>query len=96
MDGRLELVDLRHLHALGRVRMRETWNGQGCRAERRSRGSHAEQLGGSSTLPRPWDRSTTSGGSGAFAVTLSHYRTWLFGRCIIYKAGVAGTVSFTY
>jgi hypothetical protein len=40
--------------------------------------------------------STTSGGSGTFAATLTHYRYWLFGRCIIYKAGVRGTVSFTY
>jgi hypothetical protein len=39
---------------------------------------------------------TTSGGSGNFAVTLTHYRYSLFGHCVIYKARVAGTVSFTY
>jgi hypothetical protein len=39
---------------------------------------------------------TSSGGSGNFAVTLTHYRYSLFGHCVIYKARVAGTVSFTY
>jgi hypothetical protein len=39
---------------------------------------------------------TTSGGSGNFAVTLTHYRYSLFGHCVIYKARVAGTVSFSY
>jgi hypothetical protein len=42
-------------------------------------------------------RTTTSaGGSGELAVTLTHYRARLFGRCVAYKARVAGTVSFTY
>jgi hypothetical protein len=40
--------------------------------------------------------STSAGGSGAFAVTLTHYRISLFGHCIIYKARVAGRVDFTY
>jgi hypothetical protein len=40
--------------------------------------------------------STTSGGSGSFAVTLTHYRYRLFGHCVIYKARVSGTVSFSY
>jgi len=39
---------------------------------------------------------TTSGGSGSFAVTLTHYRYSLFGHCVIYKARVSGTVSFSY
>jgi hypothetical protein len=39
---------------------------------------------------------TTSGGSGSFSVTLTHYRYSLFGHCVIYKARVAGTVSFNY
>jgi hypothetical protein len=39
---------------------------------------------------------TTSGGSGDFAVTLTHYRVSLLGHCVIYKARVAGTVSFSY
>ncbi len=40
--------------------------------------------------------SSTSGGSGTFTVTLTHYRYTLFGHCLIYKAGVTGIVSFTY
>ncbi|MCA1697144.1 MAG: hypothetical protein LC749_21865 [Actinobacteria bacterium] len=40
--------------------------------------------------------STTTGGSGAFSVTLTHYRASLFGRCIIYSASMAGTVTFDY
>jgi len=40
--------------------------------------------------------STTSGGTGMFSVTLTHYRYSLFGHCIIYNARVAGTVSFAY
>ena len=40
--------------------------------------------------------STTSGGSGSFAVVLTHYRYSLFGTCFIYKARVAGTVNLTY
>jgi hypothetical protein len=40
--------------------------------------------------------STTAGGSGTFNVTLTHYRYSLFGYCIIYKATVKGTVSFSY
>jgi hypothetical protein len=39
---------------------------------------------------------TTSGGSGTFNVVLTHYRTRIFGTCIIYKARVAGTASFVY
>jgi hypothetical protein len=39
---------------------------------------------------------TTSGGTGTFAATLTHFRTSLFGRCVIYKARVAGTVAFAY
>jgi hypothetical protein len=39
---------------------------------------------------------TTSGGTGTFAATLTHFRTLLFGRCVIYKARVAGTVAFAY
>lgn len=40
--------------------------------------------------------SSTSNGSGTFSVTLTHYRYSLFGHCVIYKAGVNGTVSFAY
>jgi hypothetical protein len=40
--------------------------------------------------------STTSGGSGSFSVTLTHYRYSLFGTCIIYKARVAGFVALSY
>jgi hypothetical protein len=39
---------------------------------------------------------TTSNGVGNFKVTLTHYRHRLFGRCVAYKARVAGTVSFRY
>ena len=39
---------------------------------------------------------TTTGGSGTFDVTLTHYRASVFGLCIIYKAKVSGTVSFSY
>jgi hypothetical protein len=42
------------------------------------------------------ETSTTSGGSGRFAVTLTHYRYSLFGHCVIYKARVDGAVSFIY
>ena len=40
--------------------------------------------------------STSTGGSGQFEATLTHYRLRLFGHCIIYKARVAGGVHFTY
>jgi hypothetical protein len=40
--------------------------------------------------------STTSGDSGAFSVVLTHYRYSVLGYCIIYKARVSGTVTFTY
>jgi hypothetical protein len=39
---------------------------------------------------------TTVDGSGQLAVRLTHYRARVLGRCVIYKARVAGTVSFTY
>jgi hypothetical protein len=39
---------------------------------------------------------TTSGGSGTFSATLTHYRIPLFGRCVIYNARVTGMVSFMY
>jgi hypothetical protein len=42
------------------------------------------------------DTRTTSGGTGTMSVVLTHYRHSLFGHCIIYKARVAGTVSFAY
>jgi hypothetical protein len=37
---------------------------------------------------------STSGGSGTFRVTLTHYRHRILGRCLAYKARVAGTVIF--
>lgn len=40
--------------------------------------------------------STTSGGTGSMSVVLTHYRTSIFGRCVIYKARVAGGVTFAY
>jgi hypothetical protein len=40
--------------------------------------------------------SSTSGGSGTFTATLTHYRFSLFGHCVIYRASVRGGVSFTY
>jgi hypothetical protein len=40
--------------------------------------------------------STTSGGTGTFSATLTHYRYSIFGHCVIYNARVAGTVSFAY
>jgi len=44
------------------------------------------------------DVSTTStrNGTGRFSVVLTHYRHKILGRCIAYKARVAGTVSFSY
>jgi hypothetical protein len=39
---------------------------------------------------------TTSGGTGNFSVVLTHYRFSFFGQCLIYKARVAGVVSFSY
>lgn len=39
---------------------------------------------------------TTSGGTGSFSVTLTHFRHRLFGRCVAYKAKVSGIVSLTY
>jgi hypothetical protein len=39
---------------------------------------------------------TTSGGTGTFAATLTHFRTSLLGRCVIYAARVAGKVTFAY
>jgi hypothetical protein len=39
---------------------------------------------------------STSGGSGSFRATLTHYRYSLLGHCVIYAARVAGTVSFRY
>ena len=38
----------------------------------------------------------TAGGSGSFSAVLTHYRYSLLGHCIIYKARVAGSVSFVY
>jgi hypothetical protein len=40
--------------------------------------------------------STTSRGTGTFAVTLTHYRAPFLGRCITYRASVVGTVGFAY
>jgi hypothetical protein len=39
---------------------------------------------------------TTTGGTGTFRVTLTHYRVSFFGRCLIYNARVTGTVSIVY
>jgi hypothetical protein len=39
---------------------------------------------------------TTSNGTGTFIVTLTHYRHRILGRCVAYKARVAGTLSFTF
>jgi hypothetical protein len=39
---------------------------------------------------------TTTGGSGQFVATLTHFRTSLLGQCLIYAARVTGTVSFSY
>ena len=39
---------------------------------------------------------TTSGGTGTFSATLTHYRYSLLGHCVIYAARVVGRVSFAY
>ena len=39
---------------------------------------------------------STSGGTGTFRVTLTHYRHRVLGRCIAYKARVSGTVTLAY
>ena len=35
-------------------------------------------------------------GTGAFGITLTHYRTSVFGYCLTYSASVVGTVSMTF
>jgi hypothetical protein len=35
-------------------------------------------------------------GSGTFAVTLTHYRHYVFGSCVTYGASVAGSLSLTF
>ena len=40
--------------------------------------------------------STTTDGNGTFAVTLTHRRVPVLGRCITYSATVVGSVSFVY
>ena len=40
--------------------------------------------------------STTTGGTGNFAAVLTHFRTRIFGHCVIYAARVVGNVSFAY
>jgi len=40
--------------------------------------------------------STTTGGTGTFAVTLTHYRVSLLGRCVTYSASVVGSATFDY
>jgi len=40
--------------------------------------------------------STTSGGTGMFSATLTHYRYSLLGHCVIYAARIVGNVSFVY
>jgi hypothetical protein len=42
------------------------------------------------------ETSTTSGGTGMFRATLTHFRFSLLGHCVIYAARVSGTVSFSY
>jgi hypothetical protein len=39
---------------------------------------------------------SSSGGSGMLSATLTHYRLRALGRCLAYKARVAGSVSLTY
>jgi hypothetical protein len=39
---------------------------------------------------------TSTGGTGDFRVTLTHFRTRFFGRCIAYRATVVGTATFAY
>jgi hypothetical protein len=41
----------------------------------------------------PWYSGT---GTGTFAVTLTHYRTRVFGSCITYSASVVGSLSLTF
>jgi hypothetical protein len=35
-------------------------------------------------------------GTGSFNATLTHYRTSVFGRCIVYSASVAGVITFSF
>jgi hypothetical protein len=39
---------------------------------------------------------TSTGGSGQLSVTLTHYRTRVLGRCVAYRARVAGVVRISY
>ena len=40
--------------------------------------------------------STTSNGTGSLSATLTHFRHRVLGRCVAYKASVAGSVTFAY
>ena len=40
--------------------------------------------------------STTTNGTGFLQVTLTHYRTRIFGRCLTYRATVVGAARFEY
>lgn len=41
----------------------------------------------------PWYTGT---GTGTFAVTLTHYRTRIFGSCVTYSASVTGSLALTF
>lgn len=40
------------------------------------------------------DSNTT--GTGSFSATLTHYRTSVFGRCVVYSASVRGTITLSF
>jgi hypothetical protein len=39
---------------------------------------------------------STRKGTGSFSATLTHYRTSVFGRCVVYSASVEGTITLSF
>jgi hypothetical protein len=58
-------------------------------------GGTVDQIGGvgSSCGNQVYSVDGTLTNSGWFRATLTHYRTWFFGRCLTYGASIAGKVS---
>jgi hypothetical protein len=48
------------------------------------------------TLANVTRSDTGAVGTGAFDATLTHYRAWIWGRCVTYSATVSGVISLSF
>jgi hypothetical protein len=78
------------------VVIRGEFSGGSVKLVHRAPGCGNETHAVTGTLKNVTRSDSNATGTGLFSATLTHYRTWLFGRCQTYSATVQGTIGLSF